>query len=755
MNRIAKIIAFMFAFVLLLAPCAMAATPYDTYTYSINGDVLKSPDAYVPDGSDTINSANIGIENLGGIEINDGATDIETDDFGNVYITDSTNNRIVVLDRNYKFKAIVKNFVNSDGVEDTFDSPKSTFAVSTGAYKGLYVCDQRNKRIVKFNIYEDKVGDEAYEYDRTFKEPRINFASAEGTYTPQSCVVDKHGRMYVASAGTTEGIIVLTSEGDFINFIGAPKVSVSALQAIIQTINPWSTLEFTNVPTAYRNLELDRTYGDFVYGSIIYDNEDANSQITQLTGKTTDYSPVKLLNAGGTDIMQRTGFFAPSGEVAVELNTKITAANRGAPTGVSEIVDITSGPDGVWSILDQKRSKIYTYDRSGNLLYIFGDIGEQFGQVTKGNSITYQMYNETRIDDNGNLIEVPVTKILVLDVANAAIVPYRQTEYAEILANAIKLQNDGEFDLAAEAWKDVLAKNNNFDTAYVEMGKAIYRNSNDDDEQLKIALDYFKAAYDTENYATVFKAIRANIMERYFIFLVIGIIVVLFVVVKVFTYAGKVNKAAATKGGKRSLKEELTYGFHIMFHPFDGYWDLKKEKRGSVRASIIFLIITVVAFYYQGIGQGYYYKPQGSTATIISQAATVLIPFFLWVLSNWCFTTLFDGEGSFKDIFVATSYALFPVPILVIVSTLLTQVLVGTESQIPALILSVAYIWMAFLIIIGMQVTHDYSMGKNIVTVIATLVGMVVIMFIVVLFITLVTKMSSFASTIASEISYR
>ena len=287
------------------------------------------------------------------------------------------------------------------------------------------------------------------------------------------------------------------------------------------------------------------------------------------------------------------------------------------------------------------------------------------------------------------------------------------------------------------------------------MGKAIYRNSNDDDEQLKLALDYFKAAYDTENYATVFKAIRANIMERYFILLVIGIIVVLFVVVKVFTYAGKVNKAAATKGGKRSLKEELTYGFHIMFHPFDGYWDLKKEKRGSVRASIIFLIITVVAFYYQGIGQGYYYKPQGSTATIVSQAATVLIPFFLWVLSNWCFTTLFDGEGSFKDIFVATSYALFPVPILVIVSTLLTQVLVGTESQIPALILSVAYIWMAFLIIIGMQVTYDYSMGKNIVTVIATLVGMVVIMFIVVLFITLVTKMSSFASTIASEISYR
>ena len=182
---------------------------------------------------------------------------------------------------------------------------------------------------------------------------------------------------------------------------------------------------------------------------------------------------------------------------------------------------------------------------------------------------------------------------------------------------------------------------------------------------------------------------------------------------------------------------------------------LKKEKRGSVRASIIFLIITVVAFYYQGIGQGYYYKPQGSTATIVSQAATVLIPFFLWVLSNWCFTTLFDGEGSFKDIFVATSYALFPVPILVIISTALTNILVGTESQITTMIVTIAYIWMALLIIVGMQVTHDYSTGKNILTIIATLVGMIFIMFLAVLFVSLISKMVSLVSTISSELSYR
>ena len=751
MKKIARIIAFMFVLVLLFSTSALAVTPYDTYTYSIDGEVLKSPDAYVTDGVAPIDSIAIGIDKLGGVKLNN-PTDIESDLNGNIYITDNGNNRIVVLNRYYEWQATIDTFVNGDGVEDTFNGPTSTFAVAEGDFKGLYVCDKLNKRIIRFSIDD-------YSYEHTYKEPQINFADDKGVYTPVSCVVDKHGRMYVASDGTTEGIIVLTAEGEFINFIGAPKVSVSALQAVLQTVNPFSKKEFTNVPSTYTNLELDNTYGDFVYGTVKILADDEDEQMAQITAKTPDYSPVKLLNAGGVDIMQRTGFFSPAGEVAVTDKVVKTSLNKDAPSGVSTVLDVTSGPDGVWSVIDSKRSKVYTYDRSGNLLYIFGDKGEQFGQITKAQAITYQTYEieEDVFNANGEIIgteKVPVTKIIVLDITSVSFTVYRQTEYAEALSTAIKLQNAGEFDEAKGAWEEVLARNNNFDTAYVEMGKVLYRNAKTDAE-LKQALAYFQNAYDTENYATVFKSIRANVMEKWFILLVVGIVAVLFAVVKIFGYAGKVNKAAAVKGGKRTLKEELTFGFHLMFHPFDGYWDLKHEKRGSMRASIIFIIITVVAFYYSGIGKGYYYNPKGATATIFSQAAMVLVPFLLWVISNWCFTTLFDGEGSFKDIFIATSYALFPVPVLVIISTALTNVLVGTESQIPTLIVSVAYIYMAFLIIVGMQVTHDYSTGKNIVTVVMTLVGMVVIMFIAVLFFSLISKMSGFVSTIISELSYR
>lgn len=765
MNKIAKIISLIFAFIMLLTPMAMAATPYETYTYSIDGNVLESPDAYVPDGISAINSTKIGLE----IPL-DNPTDVESDSEGRVYITDQKNNRIVVVDKHYKLFDTIDNFVNGDGVEDSFNTPASTFVVSEGKYEGLYVCDKQNKRIVKFVLNKTT---NKFEFEKAFNEPLINFNNPDSSYTPISCVVDKHGRMYVASDNTPDGIIVLTANGEFINFIGAPKVSVSALQAVLQSVNPWSTVEFTNIPVSYTRLELDETYGDFVYGTIGFTSDYQDKLQAQLTTKASDYSPVRLLNAGGTDIMQRTGFFAPAGEVAVDNQALTTSINKNAPKGISQIVDVTSGPDGVWSILDKKRAKIYTYDRAGNLLYIFGDTGEQYGQITQistndtgATAITYQTYKDTQdyqekvIDPATGEIkyewktkEVDVIKLIVLDTAKASLVVYKQTEYAGVLAEAIRLQNAGNFDDAYEKWENVLTYNNNFDTAYVEMGKALYRSG--DADKLDDALKMFEAAYDTENWAMAYKAQRSNIMKVWFIPMIVLIIAALFGIVKVFTYAGKVNKAAATKGGKRTLKEELTFGFHLMFHPFDGFWDLKKEKRGSVRAGIIFLAITVVAFYYSGIGKGYYYAPQGSNATPISQAAMVLIPFFLWVVSNWCLTTLFDGEGSFKDIFVATSYSLFPLPILVIVSTALTNVLVGTESQIPTLILTIGYIYMAFLIIIGMQVTHDYSTGKNVVTVIATLAGMVVIMFMAVLFTTLISKMTSFVTTITSELSYR
>ncbi len=167
---------------------------------------------------------------------------------------------------------------------------------------------------------------------------------------------------------------------------------------------------------------------------------------------------------------------------------------------------------------------------------------------------------------------------------------------------------------------------------------------------------------------------------------------------------------------RRTYKEELLYSAHLIFHPFDGFWDLKHENRGSVRGALTFIGLTIVSFCFKYAGINVFFEIIG-----------VMLPIMLFVTANWCLTTLFEGEGSFKDIFVATGYAVAPLPFMTILSTALANVLTAEESGILTMINNIAYVWVGILLFFGVMITHDYQLGKNILTIIGTIVGMIVI----------------------------
>ena len=91
MKKITSIICLIFLLAAIFALPISAAAPYQTYTYSIDGKALYSPEAYVPASS--INSDYMGL----GTPLKDPA-DLEVDENKNVYFADTGNNRIVVLD---------------------------------------------------------------------------------------------------------------------------------------------------------------------------------------------------------------------------------------------------------------------------------------------------------------------------------------------------------------------------------------------------------------------------------------------------------------------------------------------------------------------------------------------------------------------------------------------------------------------------------------------------------------------------------
>ena len=101
---IAVLFALVFAVTAFLIP-ASAASPYQTYTYSINGAALHSPDAYTP--IRVINSEYMG---LGEVPLKN-PTDLVVDEKGNEYIADRDNQRIVALDRYGKLRFIIDEFI--------------------------------------------------------------------------------------------------------------------------------------------------------------------------------------------------------------------------------------------------------------------------------------------------------------------------------------------------------------------------------------------------------------------------------------------------------------------------------------------------------------------------------------------------------------------------------------------------------------------------------------------------------------------
>jgi hypothetical protein len=175
-----------------------------------------------------------------------------------------------------------------------------------------------------------------------------------------------------------------------------------------------------------------------------------------------------------------------------------------------------------------------------------------------------------------------------------------------------------------------------------------------------------------------------------------------------------------------------------------------------MKSALAILLFTIIAFFYKSIGTSYIFNPDDSQMlTVVGNIAAVVVPLLLWVIANWCITTLFEGEGSMKDIFIATCYSLTPLPLLMIPSTIASNFLITSEAGILSLLNGVAFVWLGLLLILGMMVTHDYSVGKNVLACIATVVGMVFIMFIAVLFSTLMTQIVGFISDIITEISFR
>ena len=211
----------------------------------------------------------------------------------------------------------------------------------------------------------------------------------------------------------------------------------------------------------------------------------------------------------------------------------------------------------------------------------------------------------------------------------------------------------------------------------------------------------------------------------------------------------------SAKGSGRYLSS-LKYALHVITHPFDGFWDLNREKKGSLAAAntilVLFLITYVMKLMYTNFQ---FIMVPVQYINVYQRIASLALPFLVLCLANWALTTLFDGKGRFKDIYMGLCYALTPYVLIQLPCILLSHLLAYDEAEFYSVLISFSEIWCAFLAFVALMEIHDFGPGKTFIFIIATVIGALVIIFLVMVLLSLISDAYSFFVSLYKEIRFR
>ncbi len=687
MSRFLKSICLAVLVLTLLSTTVLAADnlSYNGYNYDAYGTSTPAPEGYEP------------ISSFSGSELPCGAfnspQDIFAADDGNIYIADTGNNRIVVLDSEYEFLRTIDT-IEIDGKEEPLSAPNGIFVKN----EKLYIVQTDKQRVLCCDL-NGKV-------KLQFLRPVSDIFSDEMTYSPTKVLVNNSGTVYILVKNFVYGALTYSPEGEFLNYYGSNKVTASLEVLMDYFWKQMLTTEQVNQMKRYVPVE---------YTNFCIDNENFIYTVT----KGSRVNQIRRLNTLGQNVLMEykrnisghTGMF---GDIERSKLDGVWTSNA--------FVDIAVDGDGFINILDQNNGRIFQFDPESRLMHIFGgsaDMGYGFSQAVA--------------------LECIGNNIAVLDSNKNNITVFSPTEYGVLVKNAVLLYNDGFYSKAKIEWEKVIERNQNFELAYHGLGKAAFEEGN-----YKEAMQYYKLAYSREGYSDAFKEYRAVILRK--TLPIIGTVIV--IAVLFFLIIGKKIKF------KTGLSQSKV--IQVLFYPTDTLFEMKYHKQFKTKTVFITLLfmfislictrqLTAFTFNYNNVNEG----------NMLVVLFAMLYVFIAFCAVNWCITSLLDGKGKFKEIACSTCYSMIPYIACSYVAVIMSYFLTADEGMFITIITSIGLIWSVILLISSFKTIHEYSFSKTIVSILITVLGVVALIFLCVLMVGLLQQIVSFFATIYNEIMYR
>lgn len=204
------------------------------------------------------------------------------------------------------------------------------------------------------------------------------------------------------------------------------------------------------------------------------------------------------------------------------------------------------------------------------------------------------------------------------------------------------------------------------------------------------------------------------------------------------------------------MKNKIKFIFHVIVHPADGFWDMKREKRGSLIIALSLLLLQFLTMLINEYNVGFIFdKSVGKTSGIGFLAAVAVLPVFLFALANLSITTFLEGEGSFKDIFTMACYALTPSIIIRIITTVLTNVMSLDEHTYISMLSIISVVWVVLLLFVGVMEIHNYSTSRAFASALLTIIAMAIIIFLLLLFLDMISRIFGFGYSVFQELIMR
>lgn len=525
-------------------------------------------------------------------------------------------------------------------------------------------------------------------------------------YKPQKVDLDSYGNLFVLSEGTYEGIIQFDKNGNFNGFFGANKTkglsAVEWFQKIFYTEEQKAKMTFRTPPNI---VSLDVSDSDMVFS------------VTQNDWKNA----IKKLNMAGVNIYGQDSFW-----------------------GLDNYVDVAVLPSGTFYAVTTN-GWIDEFSEEGEFLLEFG--GE--AKKTDRNGLT-AVVSAIEADDAGNLY--------VLDKERGVIQVWYPTEYANLLHNAEELFKQGHYEQSLEAWEEIIRMNPVAYMSNLGYAKALFQLG-----RYEEAAEHFKEIQHESGYSDCFWETRSEWLRSNMESILIGVVLfavlcfVLNLLDKRYGWKEEIGERYEESCRKHVLFKELTADVaYFLRHPIDGVYYLKTGRRGSVLAATILYIVALVVYmvcraltsFVFGGGFSYYSDP-------VAILLIVIVPAILFLIGSYLISSINDGEGNFRSVYVSFAYSLSAFVICWPILTLISHAFTLTELFVYQLLTFLILGYTCIMIFISIKEAHVYNLKKTVANIFLTLFFMIVAILAAIILFILWRELLSFVSEVFEEVRYR